>query len=270
MTATLSTGPKETRKDTYLICAGLEEDLGRRQVRRKEDYSTAINHYAAVVRQPENVVVFTPAPTRLPSSHEQLSKDTSEERMLLRSSELAELLAISERHLHALTQSGILPCVHVGRLVRYRPDAVREWLRKSESTVKPDWDSLGIRRQMSSPKKTTRLVAPRRKIIAKKAVFIAKAPDQRTSSKTSVVSPQDHRKSDDANQDQSRSARSFFAAQLGIAEEALPRLTNGELMRIAEVDKPTMHGWLYLNRDLPESAIAKLHDYFAAHLEAQR
>jgi len=38
----LSIGRKETRKDTYQICAGLEEDLGRRQARRKEDYSTAL------------------------------------------------------------------------------------------------------------------------------------------------------------------------------------------------------------------------------------
>lgn len=209
-------------------------------------------------------------PSRLHSRTERSPTDTTEERMLLRSSELAELLAISEKHLYTLTQSGMIPCVHVGRLVRYRPDAVREWLRQSESTLKPDKDSLGTRRQVKPTKKTIRHVAPRRKTIAKKVVSVTKRPDQPTSTTTSVTPPHNHRKPDDVTQDQLRSARSFFAARLGVGEDALPRLTNGELMRIAEVDKLTMHGWLYLNRDLPESAIAKLHEYFAAYPEAQR
>ena len=33
-------------------------------------------------------------------------------------------------------------------------------------------------------------------------------------------------------------------------------------MRIAEVDMPTMHGWLYLNRRLPEEALNRLKSHY--------
>lgn len=39
-------------------------------------------------------------------------------------------------------------------------------------------------------------------------------------------------------------------------------VTNGELKRIAEVDIPAMHGWLYLGRELPEAALEKLRRHF--------
>lgn len=57
----------------------------------------------------------------------------SEYPMLLRSAEAAELLAVSERHLHAMTRNGLLACVRVGRLVRYRPETLRDWIARSES-----------------------------------------------------------------------------------------------------------------------------------------
>ena len=43
-------------------------------------------------------------------------------------------------------------------------------------------------------------------------------------------------------------------------------MTNGEIGRIAEVDIPTLHGWMYHNRDMPETAMDKLHEYFVAYL----
>ncbi len=43
-------------------------------------------------------------------------------------------------------------------------------------------------------------------------------------------------------------------AEVGIDRSSLPRLTNGELMRISETDIVTYHGWMYLKRPLPEEA----------------
>jgi hypothetical protein len=54
----------------------------------------------------------------------------------------------------------------------------------------------------------------------------------------------------------------LFCLDVAIASpERFPRLTNGELMRIAGVDIAAMHGWIYLNRDLPAPAIDRLHAY---------
>lgn len=52
-----------------------------------------------------------------------------------------------------------------------------------------------------------------------------------------------------------------IAQRIGIEPERIPRLTNGELMKIAGVDTATLHGWQYLGRDLTSSAIAKIEEY---------
>jgi hypothetical protein len=50
--------------------------------------------------------------------------------------------------------------------------------------------------------------------------------------------------------------------EVGIDRSTLPPMTNGDLMRIAEVDMMTMHGWQHLNRSLPEEAANKLKEHF--------
>jgi len=54
--------------------------------------------------------------------------------------------------------------------------------------------------------------------------------------------------------------------EIGIDRDSLPPLTNGELMRIAEVDTPTMHGWMYLNRSFPEEVRKKLQVHFSNYV----
>ncbi len=49
-------------------------------------------------------------------------------RLLLTSREAAEALAISPRSLWSLTNSGELPCVRMGRSVRYAPEDLQEWI----------------------------------------------------------------------------------------------------------------------------------------------
>jgi hypothetical protein len=50
--------------------------------------------------------------------------------------------------------------------------------------------------------------------------------------------------------------------EVGIDRSTLPPVTNGELMRIAEVDMMTMHGWQHLHWPLPEEAANKLKEHF--------
>jgi hypothetical protein len=55
--------------------------------------------------------------------------------------------------------------------------------------------------------------------------------------------------------------------ELGIDRSKLPPITNGDLMRFAEVDIATMHGWLYLSQPLPKVAMNRLREYFRSLLK---
>ena len=46
--------------------------------------------------------------------------------------EIAELLRVSERTVRTWVQAEGLPCVRVGRAVRFRPEAVSAWLAERE------------------------------------------------------------------------------------------------------------------------------------------
>jgi excisionase family DNA binding protein len=192
------------------------------------------------------------------------------EHILLRSSEAAKLLGISERHLFAITRSGVLPCVHVGRLVRYSRDTIREWIRQAESTVDLGQVSKPARQQLKPAKEELRHVEHPKKRIQKKSTHAVNTSHRRSTARATSVVPQSQRDSNQGTENGPRSVVAFFANKLGISQDALPCITNGELMTIAEVDIPTLHGWQYLNRDLPESAMAKLQNYFATYLGCQQ
>jgi excisionase family DNA binding protein len=54
------------------------------------------------------------------------------DRILLRAAEAAEILSICERTLWTLTAKGELPCVRLGKAVRYRPESLKEWAEARE------------------------------------------------------------------------------------------------------------------------------------------
>jgi excisionase family DNA binding protein len=51
---------------------------------------------------------------------------------LITAREQAALLSVSTRHLHDLTKERLVPCVRLGRSVRYSPEAVIEALAAKE------------------------------------------------------------------------------------------------------------------------------------------
>jgi excisionase family DNA binding protein len=53
--------------------------------------------------------------------------------LLLTATEAAEALAISPRTLWSLTDSGDLPCVRIGRAVRYDPADLRAWIDRRKA-----------------------------------------------------------------------------------------------------------------------------------------
>ena len=51
--------------------------------------------------------------------------------LLITASEAAALLTISPRKLWSMTNAGQVPCIRMGRTVRYCPTALREWVERS-------------------------------------------------------------------------------------------------------------------------------------------
>ena len=49
--------------------------------------------------------------------------------------DVATFMKLSVRTIYTFTQDGTIPCVRIGRSVRYRPAAVMEALRKLEGGV---------------------------------------------------------------------------------------------------------------------------------------
>lgn len=62
--------------------------------------------------------------------------DRTESRLLLKSREAAQSLAVSERTLWDLTNHGDLPCVRIGRAVRYDPTDLTDWIERQKSKGK--------------------------------------------------------------------------------------------------------------------------------------
>jgi excisionase family DNA binding protein len=51
---------------------------------------------------------------------------------LLTAPEVAELLAVPERWVREHGRSGLIPCVRIGRYVRFRRESVDEWVERQE------------------------------------------------------------------------------------------------------------------------------------------
>ena len=54
-------------------------------------------------------------------------------RMLLTSREAARALAISPRKLWELTKCGAVPCIRIGRTVRYDPNDLRDYIARQKT-----------------------------------------------------------------------------------------------------------------------------------------
>lgn len=174
--------------------------------------------------------------------------------LLMSPADAAEALSISTRTLWSLTQTKELPCVRIGRLVRYDVAALQDWIRGqgggassaigTEQTRKRQNCNLPRGAKVARPKRRVpREAAPTQ---AEPARRVRKAPVQRSA----------------ADELSGRTRWEQFMDQLGVDVKRFPGLTNGDLMRIAQVDTATLHGWKYLGPELPEPAMEKLRAYF--------
>lgn len=58
---------------------------------------------------------------------------------LVDASEAADMLALGRRELYAATRAGLVPCVRIGRRVRYDADALEEWAREGGQGLARGW-----------------------------------------------------------------------------------------------------------------------------------
>ena len=63
------------------------------------------------------------------------------EPLCLRAHEAAVMLGVSERHLWSMTNRGEIPCVRMGRAVRYPLELLKRWLEE-----RAQQDSRGVGR----------------------------------------------------------------------------------------------------------------------------
>jgi excisionase family DNA binding protein len=184
-----------------------------------------------------------------------------EDSLLISTREAAKRLAISESTLFKLTKSGQLPCVRVGMSKRYSVDALRKWITES---VDVPAASLGGQRRRAVLMNAT----PERRRLRK-----TQLSTQRSTAKRSQSTLKAHNQADqDTNIRRKRRKEdapthpltpfSLLLAEIGVDRADLPAVTNGELKRIAEVDKETIHSWQYHHRPLPEEAAEKLRAHF--------
>jgi len=186
------------------------------------------------------------------------------DRLLLRSHEVAKRLAISERHLHRMTVDGGLPCVRIGQSVRYRVEAVQDWLREAESTDAPQprqqasVKKISIKTkqpkipQISQQKKVKKQTVTKPKISAKVSTQ-KKGPTKKSSPKRTNLEPEQER----------TNPFKLLLEEIGVDHDKLGPVTFGELMKITEVDLPTFHGLMYKGHDMPAEVLEKLRKHFS-------
>jgi len=207
------------------------------------------------------------------SGHHQSPQTLAEEGLLLTPRETAKRLAISERHLFQLTRSGQLPCIRVGKCVRYSVETIQKWVREVESKAQPPTTKThSPKTASSSPKPVatkTDHSKPKHAAGQKKLRPAREKPclEEGRSPQASQTTPNGRTKA--VSSQERISPLSVLLSELGIDRSSLPSITNGDLRRIAEVDIATMHGWLYLNRSLPEDAVNRLKNHFFCLKERQ-
>jgi excisionase family DNA binding protein len=167
--------------------------------------------------------------------------DVSRSSELLTVADVAEILRCSERHVYRLEEEGKMPkAIRPGSIVRWRRKAIEDWL----DAGCPSQETIAV------PAKPSPVMPPPMPL-----------PDGSKKTKRR------------AQPQQSEKLGPSFGELLGIPDELLPRdpdnpnnlaLSHAELQGIMQVDRNQLHGWLYLERDIPEEAKERLRSHFRA------
>lgn len=227
------------------------------------DFEVAFRHLLkSVVQEVARELLLERGSHHQPSAPK--SKQDDESILLLRSREAAKRLQVSERHLQKLTQAGILPCVRVGQCVRYSLQTIQNWIRDAESNSStPGGNNAGETRR-TVPKAAKNIKMPDLEIEARRE---RKKPGNRNDKVTQRSKRGAAPRGLIAEPEEPIRIAPFdrLLQDIGVDRNDFPPVTNGELMRIAEVDIPTLDGWKYRGRELPQAAMEKLRSHFGTY-----
>lgn len=75
-------------------------------------------------------------PDELPVPFDHIPLPATAPRLLITPSEAAFALSISTRKLWSLTNAGQIPCVRLGRAVRYSPADLQDWIQRQREVLR--------------------------------------------------------------------------------------------------------------------------------------
>jgi excisionase family DNA binding protein len=84
-----------------------------------------------------------------------VSHTSSPQSLLVKPDEAAKLLSISSRTLWTLTREGVVPCVRLGKSVRYSLQTLRDVIAQRENRQNVDLDGRGKNGTVSTVRDTS-------------------------------------------------------------------------------------------------------------------
>jgi excisionase family DNA binding protein len=209
-------------------------------------------------------------------------KPPEDQGALIDSREVAKLLKLSPRKVARLIETEGIPApIRIGRAVRWSLEVIHKWIADgcpampratSPSDPPATTEQRGTRQSPAARKLET---TPGVKSNPAEGQKQQHGSTKKETPSAESSSPNSARPAPNRGQREARSAErvdplTVLLSELGIDESSLPSITNGDLMRIAEVDLVTMHGWQYLNRSLPDEALTKIKNHFRGLVNPQQ
>ena len=191
----------------------------------------------------------------------------SPEPILVSKKQTAEMLQVSVRTVDRLATENLMPqpC-RIGNVVRWNRHELIAWINQGCPGANLKTNNTNISTKQKTQKYATRAASSKVTEKPKSAKATIRS-NRRQTTKTTKCDTSASKGSKRPPSETDQAAPSVFAKflqSIGIDRDPLPNMTNGELMKIAEVDIPTMHGWMHLGRALPDEAKQKLKVHFFA------
>lgn len=187
-------------------------------------------------------------PTPKVETNHEVASESGER--LIDSREVSKMLAVSVATVERLTSSGAIPSIKIGNLRRFSISALTQWIHDAESKGKGRKTTDQTKR-VALPKDTKPVKQPSKQNA--KQGRLEPSFDKSKLALSSSTDSEGHKQTNPFRQ---------LLAEIGVKYADVHPITNGQIRRIAEVDVETCHGWLYLNRPLPEEALSKLRRHF--------
>lgn len=171
---------------------------------------------------------------------------------LLTVPEVAKALAVSQRQVHLLTQSGELPSFRLGRLIRYRASSLRDWIVAREMGI----DAIAPESSKVEASQPTKRKPPNSsKHLSDHVTTPSEVPQTTAGGSSRRPAPDNGPRAGRFQQ---------FVTALGVSYESLGPVSKGDIELACGASRDRLTGWLFRDEELPEEALAKLRAWVLA------